>query len=122
MAEGTSAGHAMPKGIKRVEKGRYATLDGRHEIHQEKAGWEVTELASGERVAEPFKNRGLAVAWLADHDLLPLEAPKPAEPEAKQEPEAKVTEATQGVGGRSGKATKAPRRPRTRKEPAKATA
>jgi hypothetical protein len=29
---------------------------------------------------EPFKNRGLAVAWLAEHDLLPTEAPKPEAP------------------------------------------
>jgi hypothetical protein len=118
MAEGTSTSHAMPKGIERVEKGVYRTLDDRHEIRQEKAGWEVTELASGQRVAEPFKNRGLAVAWLAEHDLLPLEAPKP-------EPEPEVTETSQGVGGRSGNAPKQEqpkRRPTGRKQPAKAAA
>jgi hypothetical protein len=87
------AEHAMPAGIKRIGKGVYRTLDDRHEIRQEEKGWEVTELASGQRVGEPFKNRGLAVQALADAGKLPTEAPKPEpeqpkaeEPKAETEP------------------------------------
>ena len=81
------AEHAMPAGIKREAKGVYVTLDGRVEIRQsEDGGWRLA--GRGEPIAqlplEPFKNRGLAVAWLAEYDLLPTEAPKPEQPKAQQ--------------------------------------
>jgi hypothetical protein len=77
-----------------------------------------TQVGLGE-----FASRGLAVAKLAEDGKLPTEAPK-VEPEAKQEPEAKVTETTQGIGGRNASKPKEQpkRRPRTRKQPAKEAA
>lgn len=116
------AEHAMPKGIKRVEKGVYRTLDDRHEIRQEEKGWEVTELASGQPLAEPFKNRGLAVQALASKGLLPTEAPK-AEAKPVEEMTAKeLTEVKPELHpDAEPKAEEPKRRPRTRKPRAKAT-
>jgi hypothetical protein len=46
------AEHAMPKGIKRVEKGIYWTLDDRHEIRQDGEGM------AGRRPWEPAAHPG----------------------------------------------------------------
>jgi hypothetical protein len=66
------AEHAMPKGIKRVEKGIYWTLDDRHEIRQGKV-WQADVLGSrlrtlaGWRREVPTLGRGLVCGALASH-------------------------------------------------------
>jgi hypothetical protein len=109
MAEGT--GHAMPKGIKRVEKGVYRTLDGRHEIRQDGKVWRLVELLGDSQVGiGEFSSRGLAVAKLAEDGKLPAEAPKGEEP-AEQPQAEKPAEALKVE-----KSQKQPmRRPRARK-------
>jgi hypothetical protein len=116
------AEHAMPKGIKRLEKGRYVTLDGRHEIVQDGKTWKLVEVAGDTRVGiGEFPNRGAAVARLATDGKLPLEAPKADKP--AEQLQAAVTESKQGIGGKSGKQPEQPkRRPTGRKQPAKAAA
>ena len=79
------AEHAMPAGIKREAKGVYVTLDGKIEIRQGEGGWRLRHREEPDRFTlEPFKNRGLAVAWLAEQGLLPTEAPKPEAPKVEQ--------------------------------------
>jgi hypothetical protein len=81
------AEHAMPKGIKRVEKGVYRTLDDRHEIRQDGKVWRLVELLGDSQVGMgEFASRGLAVAKLATDGKLPTEAPKAAQPEKPAEP------------------------------------
>ena len=84
------AEHAMPKGINRLEKGRYVTLDGRYEIVQDGKVWRLVEVAGDTRVGiGEFASRGLAVAKLATDGKLPAEArkpEKPAEPAKAQDP------------------------------------
>jgi hypothetical protein len=111
------AEHKMPAGIKRVEKGVYQTLDGRHEIRQDGKVWRLVELLGDSQVGiGEFGSRGLAVAKLATDGKLPAETPKreaPADeakqPERQEQPEG---DAKRPTG----------RKPRTRKEPAKASA
>lgn len=83
--------HAMPSGIRRVEKGVYRTLDDRHEIRQDGKIWCLVELVGDSTVGiGEFGSRNAAVAKLAEDGKLPAEAPKPQEPkpaEAKAEPE-----------------------------------
>ncbi len=75
------AEHAMPKGIKRVEKGVYRTLDDRHEIRQDGKVRRLVELLGDSQVGlGEFANRGLAVAKLAEDGKLPAEAPKVEQP------------------------------------------
>jgi hypothetical protein len=53
------AEHAMPKGIKRVEKGVYRTLDDRHEIRQDGKVWRLAELLGDSQVGlGEFASRG----------------------------------------------------------------
>jgi hypothetical protein len=111
--------YAMPKGIKRVEKGVYRTLDGRHEIRQDGKVWRLVELLGDSQVGlSEFASRGLAVAKLATDGKLPLEAPKPAD--QPEQPQAAVTESKLGIGGKSGKQPEQPkprptgRKPRTK--------
>ena len=76
--------HAMPKGIKRVEKGVYRTLDDRHEIRQDGKVRRLVELLGDSQVGlGEFPNRGAAVAKLAEDGKLPAEAP--AEPKPVEE-------------------------------------
>ena len=96
------AEHKVPQGITRVEKGRWSTLDGLHEIRSDDKGWTVERTVDGDGPSvlegSPFKTRGAAVAKLAELGLLPLEAPKteakadkqPVQPEpAKQQEQPK---------------------------------
>jgi hypothetical protein len=101
--EERQASHKMPAGIKRVEKGMYRTLDGRHEIRQYGRVWRLIELLGDSQVGlGEFPNRGAAVAKLAEDGKLPAEQPVPQQPaEAEKQPEQPVK--------------KQPARPRTRK-------
>jgi hypothetical protein len=87
------AEHAMPKGIKRIEKGVYRTLDDRHEIHQDGKVWRLVELLGDSQVGlGEFASRGLAVAKLATDGKLPAQPTKPEKPaepvKAQEQPEA----------------------------------
>jgi hypothetical protein len=86
----TSTNHAMPHGIRRVEKGVYRTLDDRYEIRQDGKVWRLAELVGDSTVGiGEFGSRNAAVAQLATDGKLPSESPKPEGPkaaEAKAEP------------------------------------
>jgi hypothetical protein len=117
--------HKVPAGIKRVEKGRWSTLDGLHEIRQGDKGWTVERTVDGDGPAvlegSPFKTRGAAVEALAGRGLLPLEVPAEPQPEpAKVEPVLDPTDAS-GAEGANGGTGERKRRPRARK-PAKGAA
>jgi outer membrane biosynthesis protein TonB len=126
MAEGTS--HAMPQGIRRLEKGRYATLDGRHEIVQDGKTWKLVEVAGDTRVGiGEFASRGLAVAKLAEDGKLPTEAPKgeqPADqPKGEDQPKAEQPAEEPKAEAKAEKPQEQPkRRPPSRKSRSKAAA
>jgi hypothetical protein len=85
----TSTNHAMPAGIRRIEKGVYRTLDDRHEIRQYGKVWRLAELVGDSTVGiGEYGSRNAAVAALATDGKLP-EAPKPQEPKAAEEMPAK---------------------------------
>jgi hypothetical protein len=128
--------HEMPKSIRRVAQGVYRSHDEAIEIRQSKEGWTATVLAEvegrelkvGQVLTEkPLRTRGDAVKLLDEQGLLPPAPPKPAKPKpeakpekqlkAEDQPQAQVTETTQGIGGRNGSKPKEQpkRRPRTRK-------
>jgi hypothetical protein len=76
--------HAMPQGIRRVEKGVYRTLDDRYEIRQDGKTWRLVELVGDSTVGiGEFGSRNAAVAQLAADGKLPTEAPKQEEPKAE---------------------------------------
>jgi hypothetical protein len=79
----TQVSHVMPSGIRRVEKGVYVTLDGRHEVRQDGKVWRLAELVGDSTVGiGEFGSRNAAVEQLARDGKLSAEAPKP-EPKAE---------------------------------------
>jgi hypothetical protein len=108
------AEHKMPSGIKRVEKGVYQTLDGRHEIRQDGKVWRLVELLGDSQVGlGKFGSRGLAVAKLASDGKLPAEAPKREQPE--EQPKAEEPKAEEPKAEPEKAQEQPKRRPRTRK-------
>ncbi len=118
------AEHAMPKGIKRIEKGVYRTLDDRHEIRQDGKVWRLAELLGDSQVGiGEFPNRGAAVAKLAEDGKLPTEAPKPAAKPVSEMTASELTEVKPELHPDAEKPKEHPkRRPTGRKPRAKAVA